>query len=99
MKNEERILTLHPQGKKGVNIVLSKYLQVKQAILESIEEKGVITFEDLGDTCIEKLTGKFDGKILWYVVSVKQDLEARGIIERIDKRSPQRLRLVSTKKS
>ena len=30
----------------------------------------------------------------WYLVSVKLDMEARGVLERVDGRSPQRLRLV-----
>ena len=41
----------------------------------------------LGDT--------FDGSISWYVTTVKLDLEAKGMIERIPKVSPQQLRLKS----
>jgi hypothetical protein len=29
---EEKILTLHPQGKKGVNILKRRYNQIKEAI-------------------------------------------------------------------
>ena len=43
---------------------------------------------------IEELKNKFSGSIPWYVVSVKLDLEARGILERIPKTSPHRLRIM-----
>ena len=36
---------------------------------------------------------KFDGSISWYVTTIKLDLEARGIIERIPKKRPQTLKL------
>ncbi len=36
----------------------------------------------------KKLTATFDAKVRWYVVTVKLDLEARGIIERVPKSSP-----------
>jgi len=90
---EEKILTLHPQGKKGVNISLAKYNVVKEAILHFIKKEKEISFGDLSDLVIEKLQPTFDGKVIWYVVSVKLDLEARGIIERIPKTSPHRLRM------
>jgi len=90
---EEKILTLHPQGKKGVNISLKKYNVVKDSILHFIKKEENISFGDLSDLVIEKLQPTFDGKVIWYLVSVKLDLEARNIIERIPKTSPHRLRM------
>lgn len=94
---EDKIMTLHPQGKKGVNISLAKYDQIKKFILDTIRTKEEITFEALTDLAISKLTDKFDGKVIWYVVTVKLDLEARKLIERIPKTSPHKLRLSSSK--
>ncbi len=34
------------------------------------------------------------GERIWYTISVKLDLEARGVIERVPGRSPQVIRLV-----
>ena len=93
MKQEERILTLHPQGKKGVNIVKRRYDIIKDFIVDTIQSHGEISYSDLNDLAVEKLTDSFDGKIPWYVVSVKLDLEARHIIERIPKTSPHKLRM------
>ena len=93
MHQEERILTLHPQGKKGVNILLRRYDFIKDFILSTLQTKGVMTYEALNDQAVEELSETFDGKVPWYVVSVKLDLEARGIIERIPKTSPHQIRL------
>lgn len=90
---EEKILTLHPQGKKGVNILKRRYDTIKAFILQTIREKETITYEDLNDLAVKKLSKTFDGSVPWYVVSVKLDLEARGTIERVPKTSPHALRL------
>lgn len=95
---EDKIMTLHPEGKKGVNISLVKYEQIKKFILDTIQEKKEITFETLTDLAVSKLTGIFDGKVTWYVVTVKLDLEARKLIERIPKTSPHKLRLTNNEK-
>jgi len=92
MPSEDKILTLHPQGKKGVNILTRRYNVIKDFITQTVEQHGEITYEDLSDLAEEKLTD-FDGKVLWYIVTVKLDLEARGVIERIPKTSPHKLRL------
>jgi len=91
--SDERIMTLHPQGKKGVNILKRKYDFIKDYILKTIKEHGEITYQSLDDMAREELRDSFDGKVGWYIVSVKLDLEARGVIERIPKTSPHKIRL------
>lgn len=85
-------MTLHPKGKKGVNILQRKYDVVKKFILDKVEEHGEITYELLDDIARKELQKTFDGKVAWYIVSVKLDLEARGVIERIPKTSPHKIR-------
>lgn len=94
---EEKILTLHPAGKKGVNVLKRKYDVIMDFILTTIEEHGEITYEELNDLAVEKLSDSFDGKVVWYLVTIKLDLEARKIIERIPKTSPHRLKLCRNK--
>jgi hypothetical protein len=89
----ERVRTLHPAGKQGVNIDKEKYDQVKRAILASIEARGQIPFRELTAAVESNLDEPFDGSIGWYTTTVKLDLEARGMIERVPKKSPQVLRL------
>lgn len=92
---DDRILTMHPSGKQGVNILRDKYEFVKKYILTTIEDAQEITFSDLGDKAVDDLSKSFDGKVLWYITTVKLDLEARNLIERIPGKSPQLLRLCS----
>ncbi|MGR3811832.1 DUF6958 family protein [Jiulongibacter sp. NS-SX5] len=92
----DKILTLHPEGKKGVNISLEKYILIKDYILRALEEEGAMTYQYLNDKAKKDLTDNFSGSVPWYVVSVKLDLEARGLIERIPKTSPHQIRLKKT---
>lgn len=92
---EERVKTLHPaEGKSGVNISKQKYEVIKKAIVGSLRADQEMTFTGLTQDVESQLKGRFDGSIPWYVTTVKLDLEARGVVERIPKTSPQRLRLV-----
>jgi hypothetical protein len=88
----EKIMTLHPQGKAGVNIDKQKYKAVREAILTLIAERGEVAFGELA-TLIAAQLPSFDGSIGWYTTTVKLDLEARGLLERVPKKSPQLLRL------
>lgn len=90
----EKFQTLHPQGKQGTNIDKQKYELVKTAILTTITNKGEVTFNELSYFVGQQLP-LFDGSIGWYTTTVKLDLEARGVIERIPKKSPQILRLIA----
>ena len=89
----EKIHCLHPDSsKKGVNIDSDKYHFVKKAILDSIIDNGELKFMDL-PSAVKKRLPSFNGSINWYVGVVKLDLEARGLIERDAKASPQILSL------
>jgi hypothetical protein len=88
-------MTLHPEeGKSGVNISKQKYDVIRSAILKALAGEDDLTFSELGDAVGSQLEGKFDGSIGWYYTTVKLDLEARGVIERIPGSRPQRIRLV-----
>ena len=91
---EETILTLHPQGKQGANISRAKYDVIRGAILETLDTQGTVTFSALTEAVSEQLQGTFDGSISWYVTTVKLDMEARRLIERVPGSSPQELQLV-----
>ncbi|NIM93472.1 MAG: hypothetical protein GTO18_07155 [Anaerolineales bacterium] len=92
--SEERIMTLNPVPEKaGTNIDRAKYELIRESIINSIQESGVLTFKQLQKEVHKDLDGRFEGSISWYVTTVKLDLEARGIIERVPSSSPQQLRI------
>jgi hypothetical protein len=85
---DTRVYAQHPDAsKQGVNINQAKREVIQAAILEALRRHEKLTFEDLTRSVEQKLSGKFDGSIRWYVTTVKLDLEARHVIERVkDKR-------------
>ena len=94
---EDRLLTLHPEGKKGVNILTSKYTVIREFILKTLQDRKEISYKELNELAITSLKDNFEGSIPWYLVSVKLDLEARKIIERIPGTSPHYVRLCAKK--
>jgi hypothetical protein len=94
MPSEERIVTLHPvEGKNGVSISLQKYDLMREAIIDTLDQRGQLTFQELRSAVDKRLTGRFEGSIGWYFTTIKLDLEAREIVVRQGSGSPQRLQL------
>lgn len=91
--NETRILTLHPEGKAGVNISKEKYNQLHKAIIEMLSEKGIVGFSEGMEWMKMKLEGQFEGSIAWYYTTVKLDMEARGELIRMKTKGKQMMRL------
>jgi hypothetical protein len=80
---EEKILTLNLNGKKGVNILKSKYDEVKKSIVFILSGVESMTMSELSQRVANNLEDSFDGKIGWYYMAVKLDLEVRGVIARV----------------
>ncbi len=93
MPAEDKILTLHPDGKKGKNILRGKYDTMRDCILEIFKSQPELGHRELTKLSNELLTGKFDGNISWYMETVLLDLMARGLIRRISEK-PVRLGVV-----
>lgn len=99
-KTVERVTTLHPTGKQGVRIERAKYDEMRRALLRVIPRtKAGVPFMELRDLVHPLLSlDVFDAKtsVSWYVTTVKQDIEARGLVQQLPGRGPQRLqRIVS----
>lgn len=93
----EKIMTVHPQGKQGVNIDRDKYDTLRAAILDILAQRGEMTFRELDAAVEERLSGKFEGAVGWYFTTVKLDMEARGEIERLPGSQPQLIRRVMSR--
>ncbi|HUL39477.1 MAG TPA: hypothetical protein VLU38_04215, partial [Methanomassiliicoccales archaeon] len=69
-KDEERILTKHPEGKTGVSISKAKYDLVRAGLIDCLKAKP-LPQEELMACVTRKLQSKFEGSMKWYAESVK----------------------------
>lgn len=90
---KDMIRTLHPEKKQGVNINKTKYEIIRKAILSALRTQKEMTFMNLSRAVEKEVNGNFDGSVMWYVTTVKLDLEARGIVKRVPNSRPQLVRL------
>jgi hypothetical protein len=90
---KEKIRTLHPEKKQGVNISRDKYEVIREAILCVLEAQKEMTFMNLSRAVEKEVKGGFEGSVTWYVTTVKLDLEARGKIKRVPHSRPQLVKL------
>ena len=97
--DQSRISTQHPDpDKQGVNIDRRYYDAMARALMAVIpRRKDGVAFGELPKLVAPKLRGTvFDGggSLMWYLTTIKLDLEARGRIERVPGAKPQRVRRV-----
>jgi len=86
-------------GVGNTRMARRKYEAYRNLILEAVpgDDQG-ITFKGLVDVVRNRIPEEERaamGSVTWHVTAVKLDLEARGLIQRIPKVTPQRLRKLS----
>jgi len=91
---KDTVKTLHPDKKQGVNISKEKYEIIRKAILSTLRTQKEMTFMALSHAVEKEVDGKFDGSVMWYVTTVKLDLEAGGAVKRVPNSRPQLVRLI-----
>ena len=89
----DMIRTLHPEKKQGVNISREKYETIRKAIFCVLQTHKEITFMNLSRAVEKEVNGNFEGSVMWYVTTVKLDMEARGEIKRVPSSRPQLVKL------
>lgn len=95
---EQKIQLKHPQGKKAVSISKDKYELLKKETVKYLTKNSDGTFSDISKVIAHVFREKkikFDGSLNWYLEWVKLDLEARQIIKRVPKTSPQKYLLIT----
>lgn len=78
------VTTTHPRTGSQFNIDSGIYEPVKAAILQSLKGSKGKTFTDLTDEVVKIIKKKmpgFKGSVPWYTISIRLDLETRGIVE------------------
>jgi hypothetical protein len=76
--------TTHPGSGREMKIDSSVYEPFKAAVLQSLKGSKGKTFTELTDEVVKIIRKKmpgFEGSIPWYTISIRLDLEARGIVE------------------
>ncbi|NJC94901.1 MAG: hypothetical protein C3F07_06050 [Anaerolineales bacterium] len=91
---KDTIRTLHPAKKQGVNIDKNKYEIIRKAIMSTLRQHKEMPFMKLSRAVEKEVNGTFEGSVMWYVTTVKLDLEARGEIKRVPNSRPQLVKLV-----
>ena len=90
---KDLVKTLHPEKKQGVNISREKYEMIRKAIMSELRSNKEMTFMKLSRAVEKEVRGKFVGSVMWYVTTVKLDLEARGEVKRVPHSRPQLVKL------
>lgn len=90
---KDTIRTLHPEKKQGVKISREKYETIRNAILCVLQTEKEMSFMNLSRAVEKQVGHSFSGSVMWYVTTVKLDLEARGQIKRVPNSRPQLLQL------
>lgn len=80
----KKITVTHPQTGTERKFDAAIYEPVKFAILQSLKGSKGKTFTQLTDDVVKIINKKIPGfkrSIPWYTISIRLDLEARGIVE------------------
>ena len=80
----KKIIVTHPATGSERKFDAAIYEPVKAAILQSLKNSKGKTFTELTDDVVKTIRKKmpdFKGSIPWYTISVRLDLETRGIVE------------------
>lgn len=81
---QQKTTTTHPRTGSRFNIDSAIYEPFKSAILQSLKGSPGKTFTELTDDVVKIIKKKMPGfskSIPWYTISIRLDLETRGIVE------------------
>lgn len=84
MAGQDKIQLVHPAGKNAPRISVDTYKMLKDAIIEVLQKSQPMSFTDLAREVRKHVTTnnpEFTGSVEWFTVSVKQHMEAEGLIE------------------
>lgn len=93
----KKTITTHPRTGSQFKIDADIYEPFKAAILQSLKGSKGKTFTDLTDDVVKIIKKKMPGfkkSIPWYTISVRLDLESRGVVETFTEKGKKLNRLV-----
>jgi hypothetical protein len=84
LTTSSKVECLNPNTGRRMSIEKSRYDLISKAIYHTLKKEGALTFSQIVEgvyNCLEQQQKSFDGSVEWYTISVKNDLQARGVIE------------------
>lgn len=96
MAKTERIQLIHPAGKNAPRISTDTYTLISDAIIKVLQQHQPLSFADMAREVrqyVNTNSPEFKGSIEWFTVSVKQHMEAEGIIETVTEKGRKMHRL------
>jgi hypothetical protein len=97
VKSKKTIVT-HPITGTERKFDVAIYEPIKAAILQSLKGSKGKTFTELSDSVVKIIRKKmpgFEKSIPWYTISIRLDLETRGIVETFTEKGKKLNRLKS----
>jgi hypothetical protein len=95
---KKKITTIHPRTSSRLNIAAEIYEPFKAAIIQSLKGSKGKTFTALTKDVAKIIKNKmpfFKGSVAWYTISIRLDLETRGIVETFTEKGKKLNRLAS----
>jgi hypothetical protein len=90
--------TTHPKSGRQMMMDEAIYEPVKAAILQTLKKSKGLTFSELSaavTAIIKKKLPSFKGSVPWYTISIRLDLETRGLVETFTEKGKKLNRLKS----
>ncbi|MBI5858978.1 MAG: hypothetical protein HZB42_15200 [Sphingobacteriales bacterium] len=84
VEKSKKITTTHPRTGSQFDIDSEIYEPFKAAITQSLKGSKGKTFTELTDDVVKIIRNKMPGfkkSIPWYTISIRLDLETRGVVE------------------
>jgi hypothetical protein len=95
-KQIKKVAVVHPRTKTTRQFDSSIYEPFKDAILKSLKGTKGVTFTELTQKVtpiIQKKMPGFKGSIPWYTISIRLDLENKGLVETFEEKGQKLNRL------
>ena len=81
---KNKTVITHPETKREMKFDSAIYEPVKAAILQSLKGSKGKSFTELSDDVVKIIRKKLPGfkrSIPWYTISIRLDLETKGVVE------------------
>lgn len=83
-KDPQKTVLVHPRTGRKMNIDSKIYDFISKAIYQQLKKNKSMTWTDLSNGVKEYVAakeGNFEGSVEWYAISIRNDMQSKGIIQ------------------